>query len=833
MQQFISCFLANTRRCKHVGLQIGHVPQLAILSCLILFLAAPGIYGAGKWSDCGVGHENIRSLAIDPQNPAIVYAGIYRLAETYGGAVYKSINGCSGEWIFSPTGTTSALSVQELAVDPKNPATVYAGTYGGVYKSTDGGMSWNATGLSHSITALAVNPQNPVIIYAGTYGQGVFKSIDGGMNWIAVNNNLSNQLVQALVIDPQDPAILYVGTQGFNISGTLSGGVYKSTNAGESWTAVNSGLSDTFITALAINPKMPATVYAATDRKGVFKSGNGGFSWTYMGPGSLLAIDPQNPATLYTAYQSAGVFKSTNAGASWIPLGGGAPTVLAIDPAEPRRIYAGYYYGGVKTYTSGRSSMELMLSSGGAASANTIGADGPVQSGYASIEVHSGATPYGTAVFGLKQNGVTVSEAAVPASLPSTLTRVFIDYRAAVYAVPGRSEAGKIDVNTGLAIVNNGPTTAGVTYTLRNASGAPLTTGHGTLTAGKHIACFIDQLNENGVPDFNLPPDFQTAIQFGSLEIASTQPLSVLALRGTTNQRNEFLLTTTPIADLTQTLGNDFISFPQFVDGGGYTTSLILLNTSDVSETGKLEILDKNGNPLTVNQVGNTRDSSFNYSIEPGGLFRFQTDGSASGINTGWVRLTPDAGNPTPVGSEIFGYNPNDALVSESGIPAASATTHARVYVDLSNSHNTGLAISNVSNTSSNITINAYQRDGVTAAGIAKPAIPLGANGQTAAFADEFVAGLPVGFTGVLDISSTLPFAALTLRSLMNERDEFLMTTFPIADANKAAPSPLVFPQIADGGGYATEIILISAAQSASTAIDFYDENGMPTDFGE
>ena len=63
----------------------------------------------------------------------------------------------------------------------------------------------------------------------------------------------------------------------------------------------------------------------------------------------------------------------------------------------------------------------------------------------------------------------------------------------------------------------------------------------------------------------------------------------------------------------------------------------------------------------------------------------------------------------------------------------------------------------------------------------------------------------------------------------MNERNEFLMTTFPVADMNLAAPSPLVFPQIADGGGYITEIVLLGSGQAASTTLDYYDEKGMRT----
>jgi hypothetical protein len=105
-------------------------------------------------------------------------------------------------------------------------------------------------------------------------------------------------------------------------------------------------------------------------------------------------------------------------------------------------------------------------------------------------------------------------------------------------------------------------------------------------------------------------------------------------------------------------------------------------------------------------------------------------------------------------------------------------------------------------------------------------------NGYKAAFADQFISGLPEGFTGLLDISSTTPFAALTLRSLLNERHDFLITTFPIADETQPAPSPIVFPQIVDGGGYTTQFILISAGEASSTILSFYDGTGTPTDFG-
>jgi hypothetical protein len=474
-------------------------------------------------------------------------------------------------------------------------------------------------------------------------------------------------------------------------------------------------------------------------------------------------------------------------------------------------------------------SHDLPLGVGGAATIGTPGSAGTAQAGYATLAVNSGNNPYGTAFFGFKQNGATVTEAGVPASPPTTRARIFIDYRTAVNAVPGRGDAGTVDINTGIAVVNNGTVAANVTYTLRNVNGGldPIARGSGTIAAGHHFARFIDAL-QDVASGFSLPPNFQTAIQFASLEIDSDQPLSVLALRGVTNQRKEFLITTTPIADLTDSLSYSPIYFPQFADGGGYTTSVILLNTSGNTETGVMEIRDDLGSSLSVSMVGGQTGSSFSYSIPAGGVIRFQTDGSPAQARAGWARLTPDAGTSTPIGSGVFSYNPDSYMLSESGIPSAVPTTHARIYVDLSGSHNTGLAIADASGAGASITVNAFSMDGFTPIGPGQGPIQLASNGYKAQFADAFVTGLPAGFTGVLDISSETPFAALTLRSLNNERREFLMTTFPVADTNQIPSLPIMFPHIVDGGGYTTEFILISSGEAASTTLRLYDESGSP-----
>jgi hypothetical protein len=130
-------------------------------------------------------------------------------------------------------------------------STVTAGTNIWTSNGPEGGM----------VYALAIDPTTPSTVYAGTYYGGVFKSTNGGGAWSAVNTGLSSYSVSALAIDPTTPSTLYAGT---------SGGVFKSTNGSEAWSAVISGLTSTDVSALAIDPATPSRLYAGTRGGGVF-----------------------------------------------------------------------------------------------------------------------------------------------------------------------------------------------------------------------------------------------------------------------------------------------------------------------------------------------------------------------------------------------------------------------------------------------------------------------------------------------------------------------------------------------------------------------------------
>jgi hypothetical protein len=113
----------------------------------------------------------------------------------------------------------------------------------------------------------------------------------------------------------------------------------------------------------------------------------------------------------------------------------------------------------------------------------------------------------------------------------------------------------------------------------------------------------------------------------------------------------------------------------------------------------------------------------------------------------------------------------------------------------------------------------------VTGIGTSTGPLRLSGNGHKAQFVDQLIAGLPAGFSGVLDMVSSTAFVAVTLRSLNNEREDFLIATFPIADLTATAPGPIVFPQIADGGGYITQFIMIGAGGAADITINLLGED--------
>jgi hypothetical protein len=469
------------------------------------------------------------------------------------------------------------------------------------------------------------------------------------------------------------------------------------------------------------------------------------------------------------------------------------------------------------------SSATMEIASGGAGTASTIGAAADMKVGYATASVNSGVAPYGIAIFSFAQNNIIVSEAGVPASPPTKSARVFIDYRSKVQALPGQA-AGTIDIYTGIALANTTSHMANLTFTLRGLNGELLATGHGTLAAGAHVAKFIHQFSELAA-DFSLPENFVTTTKFGTLEIAGDRAISILAMRMSVNQRSEILFTSTPIADLTAPSSISPLYFPQMANGGGYISTVVLLNISDELESGTLKLYNDGGSALTVTDSNGSAGSLFSYSIPAKGAWVFETNGSPAAADIGSVQIVPDSGTLTPAGAGVFRYTSGGITATETGIPSATATTHARVYIDRTSGHDTGIAVAGIDGTAVNLSVRAYALNGSTA--VSQPeTIALSGKGHYSAFAGQMVSGIKDGFAGVLDLEAPTPFVALTIRSLYNSRNDYLITAFPVADLTQPAPSPIVFPQIADGGGYTTQFILLSAGEEARATVNLVNEAG-------
>ena len=497
-------------------------------------------------------------------------------------------------------------------------------------------------------------------------------------------------------------------------------------------------------------------------------------------------------------------------------------TYLPKDERPPDQVNGMVKYA----YTiSSDDTMSLVIPTGGSAVASSNNQDSQVQIGYASVIAQTGNQPHGAAVFGLTQNNAVVTECGVPSSPPTTRARLFVDNGTGVILPPNHTP---VDISTGLALVNWGTATAKITYTLRDIQGRVLALGHGTLPSGAHRAFYLYQLKDFA-PDFKLPEDFASSTRFGTLELGADRPLSILGLHLTTNQRRETILTSIPVADLNAAMPDSRLYFPQMADGDGYSTKLILLNTSGTAQNGWVRFFGDGGMPITVKPAGGAAaDSAFRYAIAPGGVYLLQTDGSPVQATVGWAEVVPDNGTGTPVGAGIFSRSVGEVLITESGVPSAQPTTRARIYVDMSNGHDSGIVVAAVGGAPLRLDLKARNSDGTELAGGGTATLDLAGKGHQAAFPWQWIAGLEPGFRGVLDISGPAEFAAITLRSLVNSRREYLLTTFPVADLTRDAPAPMVFPQIGAGGGYKSEIILLSSDSATTAAVSFFGDGGSP-----
>lgn len=327
---------------------------------LAITLSAEARAAARRWERASEGFPPttyVFTLEAHPKWSQVLYAGtIWR-------GVYKTFDR-GGSWtstagnlpLLGSALTLLPADVTALALDPRVPWTVYAGTsFSGVMKTEDAGASWDLKNEGirayHAPTidsptihmrtvGVEVDQERPDTVYAAMRVSGVVRTEDGGRSWTAFNSGLTTRDLNSLALDPSVPERLLVGT--------LDKGIFRTVDGGEIWRPANGGLTNRVVHAIEFDPSRRGVVYAGTER-GVFKSVNGGKSWRATSRGlktrfiNDLAVDPNRPGTVYAATPG-GVYRTANGGKTWRPLTRGMETTLVqaltVD-ARSGTVYAG------------------------------------------------------------------------------------------------------------------------------------------------------------------------------------------------------------------------------------------------------------------------------------------------------------------------------------------------------------------------------------------------------------------------------------------------------------------------------------------------------------
>ena len=337
----------------------------------------------------------INDLATHPTNQRIIYAG------TAGGGVWKSNDaGTTFNSIFDDY----CQSIGAVALDPNDPDNViYVGTgetwtrnsvsFGdGLYKSTDGGSTWNKIGFENSerIANIIINPNDSNEIYVGVLGalwsdsdeRGVYKSNDGGATWNKILYVNQRTGCADLAMDPTDPNILYASMWEFRRTGWSfeSGGdnsaLYKSTDGGKTWNKIHNGFPEGKLgrLAIAIAPSSPNILYTVIEaeedtRKGLYRSDDSGENWKQLNNDfgitvrpfyfSRIVVDPKNPDVVVKGGLSGSI--SRDGGKTFKNLGNMHSDIhdIIFDINDSDRLYVGTD-GGVYRSWNGGTTMEIV-----------------------------------------------------------------------------------------------------------------------------------------------------------------------------------------------------------------------------------------------------------------------------------------------------------------------------------------------------------------------------------------------------------------------------------------------------------------------------------------
>ncbi len=331
---------------------------------------SPSTFAGLKFRSLGpaITSGRVIAFAVNPANRAH-----YFVASASGG-VWKTLNaGTTWTPVFDSQGS---YSIGAIAMDPTNPNVVWVGTgennsqrsvgYGdGVYKTEDGGKSWKKVGLDKSehIGKILIDPRDTNVVYVAAQGplwgpggdRGLYKTTDGGKTWNKILDISENTGVTDIAMDPRDPDVLYAAAWQRRrhvwtlINGGPESALYKTTDGGANWTKLKSGLPSVDLgrIGLAVSPANPdivyATVEAAEGKGGVFRSTDRGMTWERRNPFDQTAMyygkifaDPKDPDRIYV--MNVRIMVSDDGGRTLRPIGEPSKHVdnhfIWIDPRD-------------------------------------------------------------------------------------------------------------------------------------------------------------------------------------------------------------------------------------------------------------------------------------------------------------------------------------------------------------------------------------------------------------------------------------------------------------------------------------------------------------------
>jgi uncharacterized repeat protein (TIGR01451 family) len=300
-------------------------------------------------------------------------AKVYALAFTgrVGGSALFTTSGDNGWQRLQLPGSGAELGQAVIAVRPGEPDRVYVGGYQQMYRSTNGGQSWQWAGAGvndHFMNALAFDPEQTNTLYANVSSalapastSGIYRSTDDGATWAPWSTNLlATAYGTSLRVDPANPSRMFLSA--YQFSAPNSGGLYRSNDRGVTWEQSFVGQD---VRTVTVDPANSSRVYAiaanslqVSDDGGQTFAASTSVTAAANQPVQALALDPTVPSTLYvvTSGPSSYVLRSVNSGQTWEVLRSGTEpgpwraTQLTLDPNTPSLAYVGVYGLGVASF---------------------------------------------------------------------------------------------------------------------------------------------------------------------------------------------------------------------------------------------------------------------------------------------------------------------------------------------------------------------------------------------------------------------------------------------------------------------------------------------------